>query len=329
MLAATYRRYGPPSVLRVTDVPKPRPKPNEVLVRVHASTVCSADARIRAMRLPDPIFIAFARLALGVRRPRNPVPGTELSGTVEAVGTRVHNFKPGDHVLASTGLNMGANAQYAVVRCDRAIAHKPASLTFEQAAAIPFGGCTALHFLRKANLRPNQRILINGASGSLGTHAIQLAKHTGAHVTAVCSAKNHALARELGADDTIDYTTTPLPTLQAQPFNAIFDAVGTADFRAVRHLLTPDGRFLAAVMTTTEILQSIYTPWLGKQRVIGGVSTETPQDLAHLASLAEQGHLRPVVSQTFPLADIAAAHALADSGRKVGQIVITIPTPQP
>lgn len=338
MLAATYHRYGPPSVLSVSEVPTPAPRPGEVLIRVRASTVSSGDIRIRSLNLPSPIFLPIVRLVFGITGPRNPIPGAELSGVIEAVGADVHDWQRGDAVIASTSAKGRANAQLIAFPAAGVIVRKPETLTFEEATCLPFGGLTAHYFLRKGGLRTNsnpsqqsqhparQRILINGASGSIGTHAIQLARHAGAHVTAVCSAKNHALARDLGAHETIDYHATPLPTLRPdQPFDILFDTVGTATFRQTRHLLTPDGRYLAAVMTLTEIRQSITTPMRRGPRLVGGVTSERRADLQHLADLAAQGHLRPPIDRVYPLAEIAAAHAHAETGHKVGHVVIAMP----
>lgn len=354
MLAATYHRYGPPSVLTVSEVPTPAPRPGEVLIRVRASTVSSGDVRIRSLNLPSPIFLPIVRLVFGITGPRNPIPGAELAGVIEAVGAGVHDWQRGDAVIASTSAKGRANAQLIAFPAAGVIVRKPETLTFEEATCLPFGGLTAHHFLRKGGLCANQqahqqtnpqanpqanqqanqhknhptrqRILINGASGSIGTHAIQLARHAGAHVTAVCSAKNHALARDLGAHETIDYHATPLPTLRPdQPFDILFDTVGTATFRQTRHLLTPDGRYLAAVMTLTEIRQSITTPTRRGPRLIGGVTSERRANLQHLADLAARGHLRPPIDRVYPLAEIAAAHAHAETGHKVGHVVITMP----
>jgi NADPH:quinone reductase-like Zn-dependent oxidoreductase len=350
MLAATYHRYGPPSVLTVSEVPTPTPRPGEVLIHIRASTVSSGDVRIRSLNLPSPIFLPIVRLVFGISGPRNPIPGAELSGVIEAVGAGVHDWQPGDEVIASTSAKGRANAQYIAFPAAGVIVRKPRNLTFEEATCLPFGGLTAHYFLHKGGLPANQqsnqqanlqatqqanqhknpptrqRILINGASGSIGTHAIQLARHAGAHITAVCSAKNHALARDLGAHETIDYHQTPLATLRPdQPFDILFDTVGTSTLQETRHLLTPDGRYLAAVMTLTEIRQSITTPMRRGPRVIGGVTSEKRADLQHLADLAAQGHLRPPIDRTYPLAEIAAAHAHAETGHKVGHIVITMP----
>jgi NADPH:quinone reductase-like Zn-dependent oxidoreductase len=326
MLAATYRRYGPPSVMTVSEVPTPSPRRGEVLIRVRASTVSSGDVRVRSLDLPSPVFMPMVRLAFGVTRPRNPIPGAELSGVIEAVGDGVDEWKVGDAVIASTSAKGRANAQFVAFPADGVIVRKPGNLSFEEAACIPFGGLTANYFLRKGGLRAGRRVLIHGASGSIGTHAVQLARHAGAHVTGVCSAKNQRLVRDLGAHETIDYQTTPLSGLRAdQPFDILFDTVGKTTFRQTRQLLARDGRFLAAVMTLAEIRQTMTTPVLGRQRVVGGVTAEKRADLQHLADLAGAGHLRPPIDRVYPLSEIAAAHAHAESGHKVGHVVVAMP----
>lgn len=325
MLAATYRRYGPPSVLSVSEVPTPSAGRGEVLIRVRASTVSSGDVRVRGLDVPSPVFLPMVRLVFGVRRPRNPIPGAELSGVIEAVGEGVEEWKVGDAVVASTSAKGRANAPFVAFPADGVIVRKPERLSFEQAACLPFGGLTANHFLRKGGLKAGQRVLIHGASGSVGTHAVQLERHAGAHVTAVCSAKNHALVRALGADETVDYRATPLESLRVERgFDILFETVGKVGFAGTRHLLAEDGRFLAAVMTMTEMRQ-ILTTRVGRQRVIGGVVVEKRADLQHLADLAEGGHLTPPIDRVYPLDQIAAAHAHAETGHKVGHVVVTMP----
>lgn len=325
MLAATYRRYGPPSVLSVSELPTPKPGRGEVLIRVRASTVSSGDVRIRSMDLPSPVFAPLARAAFGVRGPRNPIPGAELSGVIEAVGKGAEEWRVGDAVIASTSVRGRANAQFVVFPADGAMVRKPNNLSFERAACLPFGGLTAHYFLRKGGLGAGQRVLINGASGSVGSHAVQLAHRAGAHVTAVCSAKNHALMRALGADETVDYQATPLESLRVERgYDILFETVGKVGFAATRHLLAEDGRFLAAVMTMTEMRQAMTTR-VGRQRVIGGVTAERRADLQHLVDLAAGGHLAPPIDRVYPLEQIVAAHAHAETGHKVGHVVVTMP----
>lgn len=329
MRAALHHRYGPPGVVSVGELADPQAGPGGVLIRVRATTVSSGDARLRSMELPSPLFVPVARAFFGVLRPRNPVRGAELSGVVEAVGRGVTAFEPGDAVIAATGAKGGSHAEFVAFPADGPIVRKPAGLSFEEAAALSFGGFTALYFLRdKGGIAPGRRVLINGASGAVGTAAVQLARHFGAHVTGVCSGKNAELVRSIGAHDVIDYTATPLGQFRTdQPFDIVFDTVGTAPFATVRHLLAENGRYLAAVMRLDEIVQSVTTAFGRGSKVIGGVATEKPDDLRFLADLAEQGAFRPVIGGVFPLSEIAAAHALVDAGHKVGSVVIRMPGP--
>lgn len=326
MRAATYHRYGPPSVLSIAEIPTPNPGPGGVLVRVHASTVSSGDVRLRSMQLPSPLFVPIARGLFGIVRPRNPIPGAELSGVVESVGAGVTGFAPGDAVVAATGAKGRANAEFVVVPADGPIVPRPECLSYEEAAALSFGGFTALCFLRdKGGIDAGQRVLINGASGSVGTAAVQLARHFGARVTGVCSAKNADLVRSIGADDVIDYRATPLASVRVrEPYDIIFDTVGTTCFKDTRHLLAPQGRFLAAVMRLDEMVRSITTAVGGGPRVISGVTTEKPEDLRLLAELAAQGRYRPVIDRVFALEEIAAAHAYVDAGHKAGNVVVRV-----
>lgn len=326
MRAAIHHRYGPPDVVSVGTVPDPVAKPGRVLVRVRAATVSSADVRLRSMDLPSPVFVPLARAFFGVFRPRHPVRGTELSGVVEAVGEGVTAFAPGDAVIASPGARGGAHAELVSIPAGGAIVPKPESLTFAEAAAVPFGGLTALYFLRdRGGIAPGQRVLVNGASGAVGTAAVQIARHFGARVTGVCSARNLDLVRSLGAEAVIDYNETPLERLRVgASFDIVFDTVGTAGFGSVRHLLAPNGRYLAAVMRLDEIVRSVTTAVRPGPRVIGGVATEKPEDLRFLADLAARGAYRPVIDRTYPLDEVAAAHAFVDTGRKAGNVVLSV-----
>src|SRR6185503_5275455 len=226
MKAFICTKYGSPEVLELREVQKPVPKNDEILIKVHATTVSSGDWRVRSRELPRG-FGLIGRLVLGLRRPRQPILGTELAGEVEAVGKDVRAFKPGDAVFAFSGAKMGCHAEYKVVRQDSPIAPKPPNLTYDEAATLSFGNMTALDFLRRANLRPGEAVLVNGASGAVGVAAVQLAKHFGAHVTAVCSRGNHDLVRSLGADEMIDHTTQDFAA-NAKTYDVIVDTAGTA-----------------------------------------------------------------------------------------------------
>ena len=316
MKAAVYTRYGAPNVVQVVAHPQPVLKAHQLLVKVHASCLNSADVRLRSLRMPLG-FGLLSRLIFGVRAPRRPILGVDLAGTVVAVGDGVSRFKPGDTIIALTGLAMGAHAEYVCLDAAGAIAHKPARLDFHQAAALVFGGTTALDFLRRGKLTAGQRILINGAGGAVGCAALQLARHYGAHITAVCSADKRDLVLSLGAHEVVDYRQQDF-TRSGQRYDLIMDTQGNAPWAKSRVALAPGGRLLAVCATLPQMLQAL---WHSKQ-VIAGPCAERAEDLAELASLADAGILVPVIDRIYPLAQIAEAHAYVDGGHKQGGVVI-------
>ena len=310
MRAAVVDRYGPPEAVRLTDVPDPVPRASEVLVRVVATAVTAGDARIRAARFPRG-FAVPGRLALGLRGPRRPILGGVFSGVVEAVGARVTGLAPGDEVCGMTGARMGAHAELVAVPAQRAVS-KPAELTHEDAAGVLFGGTTALHYLRdKAHLARGRSVLVNGASGAVGTNAVQLAKHLGATVTAVCSGRNADLVRGLGADAVVDHTRTPLNGR----YDVVLDAVGTLSTASGRRLLTDDGVLLLAVASLGETV-------LARGRVKAGPAPERAADFRYLLERVAKGELTVVVEDVLGLDAIVDAHRRVDSGRKVGNLVV-------
>ena len=322
MKAVVYERYGGPEVLRFTDVPAPVPGPGEVLIRIHATTVTAGDWRMRSLDVPKG-FGLLARLAIGITKPRKPILGTELSGVIAEVGSDVRKFKPGDEVIAFPGLAMGAHAEFLCMPQDGAVVPKPARLSHAEAAALSFGGGTALYFLRAGKIAAGDRILVNGASGAVGTAAVQLAKHFGAEVTAVCSGGNADLVRSIGADHVIDYTTEDF-TRNGRTYDLIMDTAGTARFKRSRSSLRDGGRLLLVLGGMRDVLGA---PWVGltdSRKVIGGTVRTTAADLQFLADLAERGDFRPVIDRTYPFEEIAAAHRYVDTGRKRGNVVITL-----
>lgn len=312
MRAAVVARYGPPEVVSVHDVPDPVAGKDQVLVRVHATTVNSGDARIRGCHFP-PGFAVPGRLALGLRGPRRGVLGVVYSGVVEAVGPGVAGVAVGDEVCGMTGARMGAHAELAAVRADRLCA-KPAGVDHEQAAAILFGGSTARQFLRDL-AAPGRRVLVNGASGAVGSAAVQIAHLGGAQVTAVCSGRNAELVRSLGADEVVDHRTTSVLDLPAT-YDVVLDAVGNLDRRTGRRLLAPDGVLLLAVAGLADTV-------LARGNIRTGPIAEDPADFAWLLERVAAGELRAVVERTLPLGEIVEAHRIVDSGRKVGNLVVT------
>lgn len=321
MKAATFKKYGPPEVLRVEEIKTPTPKAHEVLIKIHATTVTSADCRLRAAKAP-PGFGLFIRLAFGIFGPRKHTLGGELSGVIEAVGQDVTQFKVGDEVFAFTGANFGAYAEYTCMAEDGPIALKPTNMSHEEAAGISFGGTTALYFLRdRAGIKPGQKLLINGASGGVGTQAIQIARYFGAEVTAVCSAGNAQMVRDLGADHTIDYHQRDF-TQEDTQYDVVLDIIGNISFSRCKRVLTPDGKLLAIAAGLPTFLTVLWTSLFSRKKVIGGVAPETAEDLRFLKDMAEDGKLITHIDRRYPLEMIADAHRYADTGRKKGQVVI-------
>jgi len=310
--AAVVERYGPPEVVSVRDLPDPVAGKGQVVVRVRATPANSGDARIRGCRFPRG-FAVPGRLALGWRGPRRQVLGVVYSGTVESLGAGVTGLTIGDEVAGMTGMGMGAHAELAAVRADRLTA-VPAGVSHEDAAAVLFGGSTARHFLGDV-VAPGRRVLVNGASGAVGTAAVQVAHLAGAHVTAVCSERNAELVRSLGADEVVDHTRTSVHDL-ATTYDVVLDAVGNLDRRSGRRLLAPSGVLVLAVAGLVDTV-------LARGNVRAGGSGEDPAHFAWLLERLAAGELRPVVGRTLPLAEIVEAHRIVDSGRKVGNLVVT------
>ncbi len=322
MKAAVYTRYGGPEVVQVTDIAAPTPGRGEVLIRVLATTVSSGDARLRAMRMPRGMGL-LARLAIGVTGPRKRVLGSELTGVVTAIGRDVTRFAPDDAVIGFPGVQMGAHAQFCVMRERAAIIPRPACLTDAQAAALAFGGTAALYFLRdRGALRPGERALILGASGAVGSAAVQIARALGAHVTATCSLRNAELVRSLGAAEVIDYRAIGV-TRSARPFDVVMDCVGASTFATCLPILAPGGRFLIVAGDLAQMLGALRKGPQGR-RALGGVAPERAADLATLADLSARGLYLPVIDSMVALDDIAAAHGRVDSGHKRGSVVVTL-----
>lgn len=321
MRAAIHRRYGPPEVLRVEEVPPPAMRRGDVLVRVHASTVTSGDARLRA----EAIFRLPLRLAFGIVGPRQPIPGMEFAGVVEAVGADVSRFRPGQRVFG-IGLR-GANAEYLAIAETAAVSPMPPGIPFADAASVPFGALTALSFLRDvARLRAGERVLVVGAAGGVGVFAVQVAKHLGAQVTGLCSAENADLVRGLGADAVID-RRSGARGVAAGAFDVVLDTAGAASFAEWRPALSAHGRHVFLSFGLREMAQAAMTWRRRRPRALCGFSANDPADLAEIAALLAAGALRPVIGRRFRLDEIAAAHRHVDSGRKRGSAVLHIVDP--
>lgn len=322
MRAIVYEEYGPPEVLQLKEVEKPTPKDNEVLIRTQVATVTSGDGRVRSLNVPFG-FGLIMRLVFGISRPKQPILGSELAGVIETVGKDVNKLKVGDLVFAFSDAAMGCHAEYKCMAEDGAVVPKPSSLTFEEAAALSFGGTTALDFLRRAKLQSGESVLVNGASGAVGTAAVQLAKHFGAIVTGVCSSANVELVRSLGATHVIDYTQQDF-TRNGETYDVIVDTVGTAQFSRSKASLKEGGRLLMVLADLPEMLRAPWVSMTSSKKVIAGPATVRVEDLRFLAGLAEAGAFKPVIDRRYTFEQIAEAHSYVDTGRKKGNVIITL-----
>jgi NADPH:quinone reductase-like Zn-dependent oxidoreductase len=327
MKAIVYTEYGPPEVLQFVEVEIPTPTDDEVLIKIHATSVTTGDVNARGFTFVPPGFGPLPRLMFGVSGPKKKILGSDLAGIIEAVGEGVTEFQVGDQVYGIDGENLGAYAEYVCRPAEGALALKPANMSFEEAAAIPFGGCTAWFFLKeKGNIQPGQRVLVNGASGGVGIYAVQLAKHFGAEVTGVCSTKKMDLVRTLGADKVIDYTQEDF-TQSDETYDLIFDTVvGKTSFSRCRKVLQPNGLYLAVAGGLKEGVQMLWTSIVGGQKVVfgGGMGSERKDILHSLKDLIEAEEMKAVIDRTYPLEQIIEAHRYVDQGHKTGSVVLNV-----
>ena len=322
MKAAICTQYVSPDVLQLKNVEKPIPKRDEVLIKVYVATVTSGDCRVRALNVPLG-FNFIMRSVLGFSKPRQPILGSELAGVVEAIGKDVSKFKVGDAVFAFSDMAMGCYAEFKCISQNSAIALKPSNLSFEESAALSFGGTTTLSFLRRAKIQLNDKVLVIGASGCVGTAAVQLAKYFGAVVTGVCSTANIPLVKSLGARDVIDYTREDFGVNNEQ-YDIIIDAVGGAPFERYEASLKDGGRVLMLVAGLPDML---YAPWIAmtsNKKLIAGPVAFSADDIRFLADLAQAGNLISVIDKRFPFEQIVEAHRYVDTGRKKGNVVLTL-----
>jgi len=330
MKAIVYTEYGPPDVLHLKEVTKPAPKDNEVLIRIHATTVNFGDLLARNFKSVTPrqfnmpfFFWLPARLAFGLNKPRQPILGSEFAGEVEAVGAAVTRFKKGDQVFGYVGEGMGAYAEYRCMPEDGCVALKPANLSYAEAAVIPYGSIMALSLLRKAKIQSGQKVLINGASGGIGSAAVQLARYFGAEVTGVCSTPRLEFVKALGADHVIDYTQEDF-TQSGETYDLIFDILGKSSFSRCKKSLKSKGIQLFASFKLKQLLQMPWTSLIGDKKVICALAPGSLADLISVKELVEAGKIKAIIDRCYPLEQAAEAHRYVEQGHKQGQVVITV-----
>ena len=317
MRAILFTEYGPPEVLKLKDIKIPEPKENDLLIKIHATSVNSGDVKLRKA---DP---AVVRLFLGLLKPRKKVLGVVFAGEVVSAGRNVSKFKQGDRVYGMTGMRMGAYAEYFCLPEKGCINLMPQNLSYEEAASIPFGAVSAMHFLKRANIQKGQSVLINGASGAVGSAAIQLAKNMGANVTAVCSSTNAELVTSLGADKTIDYNSMDF-TKGSEFYDVIFETVGKVPLTECVKVTKPSGTVLIGSGGVADMLGGVLKKVTGKINVVSGVSAEDPADLSFVSGLIRDDKYKPVIDRTYSLEEICEAHKYVETGHKRGNVVIKI-----
>ena len=325
MKAILHTRFGPPDELRLKEIDKPAPRDNEVLIKINASTVTSTDCNVRNFTFVPKVFQLPARLFMfGVFKPRISILGIDLAGEIETVGKDVKRFREGDQVFGTPGMTFGAHAEYTCVPEDGALTIKPANMAWEEAAAIFLGASTALFYLRdKGKIQAGHKTLIYGASGAIGTYAVQLAKYFGAQVTGVCSTTNLEMVKSLGADKVIDYTKEDY-TESGETYDLILDTVGKTSFSRCKKSLKQKGVFLPVLMDLKELVQIVWTSMTGGKRVKGGVAGESVEDLYFFKELIEAGKLKPVIDRCYPLEQTVEAFRYVERGHKKGNVVITL-----
>jgi NADPH:quinone reductase-like Zn-dependent oxidoreductase len=323
MLAYSYTQYGTPDVIEHVTLPQPTPKPNEVLVRIVATTVSAGDWRARTLTMPKGLGL-MGRLVFGITGPRKPILGTEFSGVIEAVGAKVTHYQTGDAVIGFPGAAFGAHAEFITMPADGKLTPKPDNIGFEHAATIPFGATTAYDFLvNKAKLQRGETVLINGASGSVGSACVQIAKHLGAHVTAVCSGRNAEMVRTLGADHVIDYRTQDVTRTNTR-YDMVVDTVGTLPWAQAKHAIRNGGKMVLIAGKTSDMLLGGIKARLAGKKMVGGVASEHRDILEAVVKLAALGVLQPVIDRSYSFDDMKAAHAHVDTGRKKGNVVVNV-----
>jgi NADPH:quinone reductase-like Zn-dependent oxidoreductase len=330
MKAIIYTEYGSPDVLHLTEIAKPTPKDHEVLIRNHATTINFGDLMARNFKAVSPrkfnmlfLFWLLTKVSFGIHQPKITILGSEFAGEVEAAGKTVTRYKPGDQVFGYLGQNMGAYAEYLCIPENGVMAIKPANMTYEEAAVLPYGAIMALSLLRKANLQPGQKVLINGASGGIGSAAVQIARHLGAEVTGVCGTARLDFVKSLGAAKVIDYTKEDF-TQNGEQYDLIFDILGRSSFSRCRSSLKPNGRYLLASFKMKQLLQMLWTSIYGDKRVICAMAPGSVEDLNSVKELMETGKIKAIIDRCYLMEEAAEAHRYVEEGNKKGNVVITM-----
>lgn len=323
MKAIIYRQYGKPGVLKVRQLKKPVPKDNEVLVQVRATSVTTGDQKMRSLDLPRG-FGLIGRIVFGILAPRRQILGTEFAGRIVATGQHVTRFNIGDDIFAYPGAGLGGYAEFATIAEDQAIALKPDQLSYKEAVALSFGAATALNFLRdKGGIQNGDNVLIVGASGGVGTAAVQIAKHFGAYVSGVCSTANMDLVHSIGADNVLDYTREDFSQSEDK-YDIILDTTGTVTYQKAQKALRPGGRFLMVSGDLPQLISMLLASKADGKKGIAGYAPERAEELAFIANLVHAGQYRPVIDRCYPFEQIQEAHAYVDTGRKKGNVVISL-----
>lgn len=323
MKAIVWTKYGPPDGLELKEVAKPTPRDHDVLIRIYATTVAAGDCELRRLKIPIEFRLPM-RIYVGLIKPKRiKILGQEIAGEIESVGKDVKRFKEGDRVFGHTGIRFGAYAEYVCMPEEGALTIKPANMTYEEVAAVPTGGLEALHFLRKGNIRSGQKVLIYGASGSIGTYAVQLARYFGAEVTGVCSTTNIEMVKSLGADKVIDYTKEDF-TKTGQTYDIIFDTIGKSSFSRCKSSLKQKGFYLLANPGLSQKVRGLWASMISSKKVIYGAASQKAEDLIFLKELIEAGKIKTVIDRRYPLEQIPEAHRYVEKGHKKGNVVISV-----
>ena len=322
MKAIVFSEYGPPAVLQVKEVEKPVPKDDEVLIKVHAAEVTKADCEMRAFNFQVKWFLIPMRVFLGLIKPRKPILGPYFAGKVEAIGKDVSKFKQDDEIFGATRMRLGAHGEYLCLPASYTIVHKPENISFSEAAAVPLGGLNALHFMRRANIRIGEKVLINGAGGSIGTFGVQIAKAMGGEVTAVDSAIKEDMLRRIGADHFIDYSRADF-TNSGQAYDVIFSMVAKTSFAGCINALNPGGRYVMANPRVSDMLRSMLTTGLTNKKAIFAFAGEKEEELLSLKEMIEAGKIKPVIDKVYSYEEAAEAHRRVETEQRLGAVLIS------